>query len=136
MRDEGKTDQVVFHDGFNMQFRAGETTSGCGTELLCPNQFCPKAGQAAVSDPRQTAEVEALLGRREAERQTTVGEPVAVSASECVVGPIAYGFDRPGGGGALSVSLCRSLSLSVSLWLSLSLLQNLVFHCSCCRGIR
>lgn len=85
--------QVVFHDGFNMQFRAGETTKGCGSELLCPNQFCPKGQPPQPAN----ADVEALLDRRQAELKTTV-EPSAVSASECTVGPIAYGFDRPGGG--------------------------------------
>jgi hypothetical protein len=124
---------------------------GCGSELLCPNQFCPHENQqqqqqqAKLEDSlHQTAEVrkrlflapvytktpdicqdrleanmgkvekkdvfiqvDALLSRRQAER-TSAGhglDAVATEqqhqqeqgeAGECVVGPIAYGFDRPG----------------------------------------
>ena len=92
--------QVVYHDGFSLQFRAGETTRGCGSELLCPNQFCPPSknsvGQKeARDDPLLTADVQQLLAQRRAERMTTISK----APSECVAGPIAYGFDRPGGGG-------------------------------------
>ena len=74
--------QIVFHDGFKMQFRAGETTAGCGTELLCPNQFCP-TNQSPRSDPRQAAEVDALLAQRRAEltsrRQTPDHQAIATT---------------------------------------------------------
>ena len=92
--------QVVYHDGFELQFRAGETTQGCGSELLCPNQFCPKneAGRKEAHDDAIIAtEIQQLLQQRRAEQTATM---VPKAPSECVVGPIAYGFDRPGGGGS------------------------------------
>lgn len=90
----------MYHDGFSLQFRAGEVTEGCGSELLCPNQFCPPknfAGQKkARDDPVLTADVQQLLEQRHAERMAAT---VSKATSECVAGPVAYGFDRPGGGG-------------------------------------
>lgn len=91
----------MYHDGFALQFRAGETTQGCGSELLCPNQFCPAKNSDGQSEARDdallTAEVQQLLEQRRAERTAAA---VSKAPSECVVGPIAYGFDRPGGGGS------------------------------------
>jgi hypothetical protein len=124
---------------------------GCGSELLCPNQFCPHENQQQQQQQakredslHQTAEVrkrlflapvytktpdicqdrleanmgkvekkdvfiqvDALLSRRQAERTSAAHALDAVAteqqqqqeqgeAGECVVGPIAYGFDRPG----------------------------------------
>ena len=39
-------DQVFFDNGFTLKFRSGESTTGCGDELHCPNQWC-RPGQPA-----------------------------------------------------------------------------------------
>jgi hypothetical protein len=33
-------DPLLFHDGFVLSFRNGETVQGCGDMGHCPNQFC------------------------------------------------------------------------------------------------
>jgi hypothetical protein len=101
-------DQIVFHDGFSLQFRAGETTSGCGSTLLCPNQYCPPNqtnNHRRPSTSFRLTEVETLLARRRAELRSdsliSLADGTGVrdhNASACVAGPIAYGFDRPGPG--------------------------------------
>ena len=99
-------DQVVFHDGFSMQFRAGETTSGCGSELLCPNQFCKPNATAPARDvdARRSAEVAGILASRADARAARQQQQQRVvldggGAAACSPGPIAYGFGRPGGDG-------------------------------------
>ena len=92
--------QVVFHDGFKLQFRSGETTSGCGSEQLCPNQFCPTNPAAGRVPPgaggRQVAAEFAEVARLLARRATELAAPALAAAAACTAGPIARGFDRPG----------------------------------------
>jgi len=101
-------DPVLWHTGFKLQFRSGESTEGCGSEQLCPNQWCPRGGSAADPGPAAVAaEVAALLDRRaSAMAMPARAAPPDLSPGRgndsCVPGPIAYGFDRPGGDGEIS----------------------------------
>lgn len=99
-------DPVVWHNGFKLQFRSGESTSGCGSEQLCPNQFCPPGAAEKVPNQSTLEEVGVLLQNRQDElksrKRGSVGATNTASVSDaCVPGPIAYGFDRPGGDGEI-----------------------------------
>lgn len=93
-------DQVVWHDGFELHFRVGETTSGCGSEQRCPNQFCPPHQRRPSVREQEQAAVTLLLAQRAAELANT---NVHNTSTACTAGPIARGFDRPGADGPIGI---------------------------------
>ena len=54
-------DPVLFQNGMELIFRRCESTSGCGSMELCPNQYCP---------PNATAAATKLSAERQARFQT------------------------------------------------------------------
>ena len=93
-------DPIVFHNGFKLQFRSGESTSGCGSELLCPNQWCqPDKKPAGTFETDKIMEATVLKRKnaRASQQNFSVGIHKAVVDAGCVPGPVAFGFDRNGG---------------------------------------
>ena len=104
-------DMVFFDDGFKMQFRAGEDTTGCGDELHCPNQFCePNASPtyAPVPDadlPKRASKAgfaaAMAMGATDERPEGTGGgtgaDAAGAAGAGCSVGAVSQGFDRPGG---------------------------------------
>lgn len=99
-------DPVVFHDGFKLQFRSGEDTSGCGSESQCPNQWCPTDHASKDIPPETQAEIDAILEMRKislssSNKARTAIIDTVLQDNNCTPGPVAYGFDRPAGDGPI-----------------------------------
>lgn len=99
-------DVVVWHNGFKLQFRSGESTSGCGSEQMCPNQWCAPGAAPKETTSSAQADIDDMLHRRSAALSHPSGGAESLvkrkAGDQCVHGPIAHGFDRQGGDGAIN----------------------------------
>jgi hypothetical protein len=87
-------DLLLFHDGMRLVWRNGDTgCAGCqpGNSTWAPCAYCPG------SSPR----VPSLVSNLDAAPEPVIDLVQKTNKSCYAMGPIAYGFDRPGGDGSI-----------------------------------